>query len=221
MAPAEADRAATVFACLRAARGRRVALFLSNDRPGDAYTQAADRSGFDVVGTYRPVGTDWATAVSEAVGQRADVVVAITQAPEGIALWHELTAQGLRPELAYASEAASGSAWYRAVGPAAEGTLTDAVHPPPAGAGRGRARPGPGGADDAVATVSSDLTRVLLDALQKASSPTRDGVNAGLAQATGSVDGTTVRFTADHASRVPHRLARWQAGELVPVPAGP
>ena len=220
VAPAEADRAAAVFAGLRAARGRRVALFLSNDRPGDTYTQAADQSGFEVVGTYRPHGADWAAAVSEAAGQRADLVVAITQAPEGIALWRELTAQGVRPELAYASEAASGSAWYRAVGPAAEGTLTDAVHPLPAGARRGRARPGPGGADDAVAAVSGDLTRVLLDGLQKASSATRDGVNAGLAQATGSVDGTPVRFTADHASRVPHRLARWQDGELVPVPVG-
>lgn len=221
VAAAEAERAAAVFEGLRAARGRRVALFLSNDRPGEAYALAAARSGFDLVGTYRPHGADWAAAVTGAAGQRADLVVAITQAPEGIGLWRELAAQGVRPELAYASEAASGSAWYRAVGPSAEGTLTDAVHSSTGGTGPGSAGPGPGGADDAVAAVAGDLTRVLLDGLRRASPPTRDGVSAGLALATGTVDGTPVRFTADQVSRLPHRLARWQDGQLVPVPAGP
>lgn len=210
VAPAEADRAAAVFAALRSASGRRVALFLSNDRSDQALLRAAASSGFDVVGTYRPVGADWAPAVTDAAAQRADLVVAVTQPPEGIGLWRELAAQDVRPELAYASEAAAGSAWRRAVGASAEGTLTDAVHP----------LPGQTGADDAVAAVASELTRVLLDGLRRASSPTRDGVNAGLAGATGSVDGTPVRFT-DHASRVPHRLARWQGGALVPVRTAP
>ena len=161
---------------------------------------------------------DWVPAVRRAAGQRPDVVVAITQPPEGIALWRELAAQQVRPELAYASDAAAGSAWFHALGSSGEGTLTDAVHAAVPAPGGGGGRPGPAGADEAVTAVSAELTRVLLDGLRRAGDPTRDAVETALTSATGSVDGTVVRFAGDRSSRLPHRLAVWQDGELVPVP---
>ena len=214
VAPGERDRAEAVFDALAGARGRRVALFLSNDRAADPWTAAAARAGFDVA-PYRPQGQDWARAVSQAAADAADVVVAVTQPPEGIALWAELGAQGVDPELAYASEAGLGSGWYAAVGRAGEGTLTDVVHGPAGSDGTRPVDP-----DEAVAAVSAELTRVLLDGLQRAAAAQRREVSDALTGASGSVAGRTVRFLGDHASRVPVRLGRWEDGRLVPVAPG-
>jgi ABC-type branched-subunit amino acid transport system substrate-binding protein len=138
------------------------------------------------------------------------VVVAVTQPPEGIGLWEELRRQGVRPRAAYASEAGLGSAWYAAVGRQGDGTLTDLVHPLADGPAT------PEEVDDAVAVLSSELTRVLLDGLRRARAPERPELRAALAGATAQVAGTDVRFDRDQASRLPVRLARWEDGLLRP-----
>ena len=102
---------------------------------------------------------------------------------------------------------------YAAVGRAADGTLTDSVHPPSTETGPR----GPRQADDAVAAVAFELTQVLLDAVRRAGSSQRSDVNDALVGTRGAVAGREVRFSGDHTSRVPHELAVWRDGRLVPV----
>ena len=215
VAPAERERAVRVLDALDAAPGSRVALFLSNDRSAEPWTAAASGAGLDV-GTYRPQGADWRPAVAQAAADGADVVVAVTQPPEGVALWSELAARGVDPEPAYASEGGLGTAWYRAVedaGADGDGVLTDLVHGPVA---RDDARPV--GPDESVTAVSAELTRVLLDGLARADEPERLAVSDAMAGASGTVAGRPVRFLGDHVSRLPVALARWEDGRLVPLP---
>ena len=212
VAPGEPQRAAAVFSALRTSPSRRVGLFLSNDRSEAPWAAAAQQAGFDLVGTYRPQGREWGPAVARSAADGVQVVVAVTQPPEGIGLWHEMGRQGLTLRSAYASEAGLGSAWHAAVGRRGEGTLTDLVGPPvvePAA---------PEQVDEAVATVSAELTRVLLDGLQRAASAERSDLREVLPGARGEVAGRDVRFLGDQASRLPVRLARWEDGRLVPVP---
>ena len=213
VAPAEDERARAVLAALERSPSRRTGLFLSHDRPEGPWAAAARRAGFDVVGTYRPLGQDWSSAVLQAVADGVEVVVAVTQPPAGIELWRTLRAQGVEPKSAYASEAGLGSAWHAAVGADGDGTLTDVVHP----SVRGRAVPRE--VDDAVTAVSSELTRVVLDGLRRTTAAERPALDAALAGVRTEVAGREVRFLGDRASRVPPRLGRWEGGRLVPLDA--
>lgn len=213
VAPDEASRAAAAFAALRIAPARRVGLFLSNDRSEEPWRTAAGRAGFEVADTYRPLGQDWSAAVQDAAADRVEVVVAVTQPPEGISLWRDLSASGLERRSAYASEAGLGSAWYAAVGRDGDGTLTDLVHPSVSGPAV------PVEVDAAVTTVSSELTRVLLDGLRETQGVERPDLDAALAGVATEVAGRPVRFLGGRASRLPVRLARWEGGRLVPLPA--
>ncbi len=211
VAPTERQRARTAFAGLRTSPGRRTGLFLSNDRLEGPWTAAAAEAGFDVVGTYRPQGRDWGPAVARAAVDRVEVVVAVTQPPDGIDLWRTLRRQGIEPQSAYASEAGLGSAWYAAVGRDGEGTLTDLLHPSV------RAPATPLQVDAAVTTVSSEVTRLLLDGLRRAAAAERSDLRAALTGASGDVAGEQVRL-GDRTSRLPARLGRWEDGRLVPLP---
>lgn len=214
VAPEESRRAAAVFAALRPSAGSPVGLFLSNDREAEPWTTAARHAGFGRVRTYRPQGREWGPAVAQAARDGVAVVVAVTQPPEGIGLWRELHDQGVVPRQAYASEAGLGSAWTTAVGRDADGTLTDVVHP--------AAGPlSPVEVDDGVATVSAELTRVLVDGLRRTRAAERPALEVALDGAGGRVSGADVRFRADRASPLPVRLGRWQDGRLVPLTPSP
>ena len=213
VAPAEDERARAVLAALATSPTGRVGLFLTHDRSEVPWTSAGRRAGADVVGTYRPQGQDWSSAVAQAAADGVEVVVAVTQPPAGIGLWQALRAQGLSPRSAYASEAGLGSAWYAAVGGTADGTLTDVVHPSVP------ARAAPAEVDDAVATVSSELTHVLVDGLRRTTTAQRPALDAALAGVGTEVAGRPVRFLGDRASRLPVRLGRWDGGRLVPLDA--
>lgn len=213
VAPAEDERARTVFAALRSSPSGRVGLFLTHDRSEEPWTTAARRAGLDVVGTYRPLGQDWSSAVAQSAADGVEVVVAVTQPPAGIGLWETLRAQGVEPRSAYASEAGLGSAWYAAVGGDGDGTLTDVVHPSITG------RASPAEVDDAVTAASSELTRVLLDGLRRTTTAQRPALDAALAGVRTEVAGRPVSFLGDRASRLPPRLGRWGGGRLVPLDA--
>lgn len=213
VSPEEASRAAAAFAALRSSPARRVGLFLSNDRAEEPWRTAAGRAGFQVAATYRPLGQDWSAAVEDAAADRVEVVVAVTQPPEGISLWRELSDSDVARRSAYASEAGLGSAWYAAVGRDGDGTVTDLVHPSVS------APAVPREVDAAVTTVSSELTRVLLDGLRRTQGLERPDLDAALGEVGTEVAGQQVRFLGDRASRLPVRLARWEGGRLVPLPA--
>ena len=214
VAPSEPQRAATVFQALRMSPSRRAGLFLSNDRSEAAWATAAAQAGFDVVGIYRPQGRQWGPAVARAAADGVEVVVAVTQPPDGIRLWQEMESQGVDPESAYVSEAGLGSAWRAAVGGDGEGVLTDLVGPAVDGPLT------PEQLDEAVATVSAELTRVLLDGLQRAAAAERSDLREALPGADAEVAGGRVRFLGDQASRLPARLAWWQDGRLTPLDVG-
>lgn len=214
VAPDESERAAAVFGELASAGPGPVALFLSNDRSEAVYVEQARLAGLQLTGSYRPNGGSWREAVSVARADGAAMVVAVTQAPEGIGLWRELRAQRWQPERAYSNEAGMSSAWSAAVGADSEGVLTDLVHP--------RALGGDGeNLDRAVTTVSDELTRVLLDAVDGSPVSAREALNTSLAGAGGIVAGSPVAFVDSHQSRTPYTLARWQDGALTALPHRP
>jgi branched-chain amino acid transport system substrate-binding protein len=215
VSPDEGERALAVLAAMSSARSDRVALFLSNDRSEEVYADAARQAGLQLTGSYRPNGRSWDEAVSAARADGAGLVVAVTQAPEGIELWGELRAQRWRPELAYSSEAGLSSAWWRAVGRDGEGVLADVVHPRALDGGS------PDAVDRGVEAVSEELTRVLLDAVDGSPVSAREAINTSLAGAGGIVAGTPVAFVGSPRSDTPPALGRWRDGTLMPWPPAP
>ena len=111
-------------------------------------------------------------------------------------MWQALEAGGLSARLAWASEAALGTAWRDQVGAAGEGTLADA----PADLA--------GGADEAVARAAEQVTLQVLDALTRAGSDRRADLNDAL-------DDVGARLAGTDAGGPPPRLAVWRSGELV------
>jgi branched-chain amino acid transport system substrate-binding protein len=215
VAPDEGDRASAVLGAMTSARSDRVALLLSNDWSEAVYADAARQAGLQLTGSYRPNGRSWQAAVSAARADGAELVVAVTQAPEGIDLWRELRDQQWHPELAYSNEAGLSSAWWRAVGRHGEGVLTDVVHPSALDGD------GPAAVDRGVTAVSDELTRVLLDAVDGSPVSAREAINTSMAGAGGIVAGTPVAFVGSPRSDTPYALARWQDGALVPWPRVP
>jgi branched-chain amino acid transport system substrate-binding protein len=203
--PGQQARAQAVTQALAGAGGGRVAVFLSPGHDAAAWTAAAAAQGLAVAGTWtapatarRERGTvDWSGPVAQARAAGADLVAAVTDFPDGAALWRELAAAGLAPRRAYASEAGLSSAWRAEVGDAAEGTLSD-LH--------GDVAQGP---DAALAQAADDATQTLLDALTAAGSDRRADVNAALGTVGARLTGTGGGPAA--------RLARWRGDRLVPL----
>lgn len=216
VAPDESERAAAVLRAVTSSGAQRVALFLSNDRSETVYADAARQTGLQLTGPHRPNGSSWREAVSAARAEGAGALVAVTQAPDGIALWRELRTQHWQPQRAYSNEAGMGSAWFAEVGRDSEGVLTDLVHPRALGHDGGSSA-----VDRGVTAVSDEITQVLLDALDGSPVSTREAVNASIADAGGIVAGAPVSFTGSSLSRTPYAMARWHEGALSPVPAGP
>jgi branched-chain amino acid transport system substrate-binding protein len=203
--PSEPARARAVGQALAASGGTRLAVFLSPGHDAAPWTTAAEAHGLAVAGTWtapetarRERGsTDWSGPLGQARAAGADLVVAVTDFPDGAALWRQLAGSGLAPRRAYASEAGLSSVWRAAVGDAAEGTLTD-LH--------GDLAQGP---DAALEQAARQATQTLLDALSAAGSDRREAVNAALPTVGARLTGTQ--------GGQPARLGQWRGDRLVPL----
>ncbi|MEC3993760.1 ABC transporter substrate-binding protein [Actinacidiphila sp. DG2A-62] len=214
---------------------KKVALFTDTEPDGVAerplYKQQAAAKGLTVVGDYTfPVGTtDFASFIDDAKRKGAQLVVAQMVPPDGIALWKQMKALDYKPTAAFAAKAASGKSWPQALGPLAEGTLSDEFWSPATGAADsaalantlGKAFPG-NLPDENIAVLGYTVAGVVADAFRKAASTDADQVNAALRQTDADYPLGRISFGRGHTSVTPYLLTQWQHGDVAVVaPAAP
>jgi len=182
--PTEAERATAVLTALRTAGP--VALLVTPGHDVAPYRAAAVAAGVRLLGPWEPGDDGWRSAARAAAAAGARGVLALTEPPAGRSLWPALTAAGLRPVAAYASEAAL-PGWPGVDLP--DGVLTDATGPLPAAP------------EAAVEAGAAEATAAVLAAVRSAGNDRPQDLRAALAEAD---------------LRRPYRLARRVGDRLVP-----
>lgn len=205
LGPGEGEHAAAVVAALGPAAHGPVALLTTAGRSASAHAAALAAAGQAVAGTWArgPAGPQgaagWQEAVHAAQQAGATRVLALTEPPDGLALWRELDRQGWRPRAAYVRDAGLTGAWPSLRG--GDGVLTD-LHGPP-----GRTP------EQVAEQAAGQAMQVLLDALSQAGSARRGDVDRALA-------GTAARLLGSPGPGTPPQLGVWRDGGLVTLPRG-
>lgn len=222
----EQDQATTAFEAFdRVDSNKKVAIFTDTEPDGiierELYKSAAEASGYEVVGDYTfPVGTtDFAQFINDAKGAGAELVVTQTIPPDGIALWKQMKALGLKPAAAFSAKAAVSGAWWDALQDTAEGTLTEGFWSPDAGFASTDEIMDSLGAeitntpDLGIPVTSLAAAQVLLDAISAASSMSADDIAAAIAATDGDYPVGSVTFGEDHTFVTPHYVLQWTKGD--------
>lgn len=226
----EEDQASTVFEAFdQVESNKKVAVFTDTAPDGvierKLYKDAAEAAGYEVVGDYTfPVGTtDFAGNLNDAKSKGAQLVVTQTIPPDGIALWKQMKALGLKPQAAFSAKAATSGAWWAALGETAEGTLTEGFWSPDAGtvqteeimASLGEEIPS--AVDLGITVTSLSSAQVLFDAFSQAGSTEPQAVVKALAATSGDYPVGKVTFDDDHTFTTPHYVLQWTKGDTVQV----
>ncbi len=205
---------------------KKIALFTDTEPDGTVerglFKQAATDGGFQVVGDYSfPVGTsDFSSFISDARSKGAEVVIGQMTPPDGIALWKQIKSLGFTPPVAFIAKAASTTAWTKALGPVAEGTLQQSFWSSKANlpgtehllATIGTKLPEP---DSGLAVNAYAAGQVLMNALTTAGSTDPDKVNAALAATTFDTAVGKIKFDDKHIWPMPQFISQWQSGKTV------
>lgn len=222
----EEDQASTAFEAFdQVESNKKVAIFTDTEPDGiierELYKKAAEAGGYEVVGDYTfPVGTtDFAQSINDARSAGAELVVTQTIPPDGIALWKQMKALGLKPAAAFSAKAAVSGAWWDALQDTAEGTLTEGFWSPDAGFDS---------TDEIMDSLGSESTntpdlgipvtslaaaQVLLDAISAAESLSAEDVVAAIAATDGDYPVGSVTFGKDHTFVTPHYVLQWTEGD--------
>ena len=223
----------TIQAVGLAPTNKKIALFTDTEPDGtverDLFKQAATDGGFTVVGDYTfPVGTsDFSSFISDARGKGAEVVIGQMTPPDGIALWTQMKSLSFAPPVALVAKAASTTAWPKALGPVAEGTLQQSFWSSAANLP---------GTDHLVQTVGAKLPepdsglavnayaagQVLMNALTTAGSTDPAALNKAFAATTFDTAVGKITFNDKHIWAMPQYTSQWQGGKVVQMvpPAG-
>lgn len=210
---------------------KKIALFTDTEPDGtverELFKQAAATAGLQVVGDYSfPVGTsDYSSFVSDARDKGADIVIGQMTPPDGIALLKQMKSLGFKPPVAFIAKAAATTAWPKALGPVAEGTLHEAFWSPKDGLPGtdhlldtiGKTIPEP---DIGLAVNAYAAGQVLVSALTTAGSTDAEKLNKALSD--GPFDTAVGKFGFDdkHIWQMPTSVGQWQNGEtaqMIPV----
>jgi branched-chain amino acid transport system substrate-binding protein len=223
----EHDQASSAFQAFDLGpTNKKVALFTDTEPDGvverGLYKQAGAAKGYDIVGDYSfPVGTtDYSVFINDAKAKGADVVLVQMVPPDGIALWKQMRALGYAPKMALAAKAGVTDAWWQALGPIAEGSLSEGFWTPSDG------RPG---TDHMTSTLGRKLSltdlqfavgaytvvQVVADAITKAGSTDPAKINSALAQTNKAYTFADVKFNSAHISVTPHGVVQWVQGKTV------
>lgn len=226
---AEQDQATSVFeAFLSGGDARNVAIFTDTEPDGvierELYKQAAAEAGFTVVGDYSfPVGTsEFSSFINDAKANGAQLVVAQTTPPDGIALWQQMKALGLAPQMAFSAKAATSGAWWEALGQTSEGTLTEGFWAPELGnAGTEEIMASLGTSietkpDLGLAVVALTAAQVLFDAIE-AGGTDADALNEAIGATDGDYPLGRIQFDDDHTFVSPHLITQWTQGDTVQI----
>ncbi|MEO7844412.1 MAG: amino acid ABC transporter substrate-binding protein [Nocardioides sp.] len=226
----EQDQATSAFEAFDGVdSNKKVAIFTDTEPDGiierDLYKKAAEDAGYEVVGDYTfPVGTtDFAQFINDAKSNDADLVVAQTIPPDGIALWKQMKALGLKPAAAFSAKAAVSGAWWDALKDTAEGTLTEGFWSPDADnastdeimdtLGKGITNT----PDLGIPVTSLAAAQVLLDAISAAGSTTPADITDAIAATDGDYPVGKVTFSDDHTFVTPHYVLQWSKGDATQV----
>jgi branched-chain amino acid transport system substrate-binding protein len=208
---------------------KKIAFFANNDGDGKAWEQllgaAGPKQGFEVVykGSF-PAGTkDFRGPVQQAQKAGAEIVMAIMQAPDGIALWKQMKGLGFSPKYAVCDKCGSNGGWPEALGPVAEGTSTVAFwssSQPHPDLDHVKEVFGPKVTSDidlglVVAGYTNGL--IVLDAIQAAGSTDPDAINDAIAKTDKDYPFAHIKFDDTHSSATPSLVEQWQNGTPVLV----
>ena len=210
---------------------KKVALFTDNEPDGVAerplYTAAAAAAGLTVVGDYTfPVGTtDFSSFINDAKAKGADLVAGQMIPPDGIALWKQMKAGGFAPKAAFMAKAATGASWGQALGPVAEGTLTEAWWSPAVGKANSADLTKTLGAQFAdnfsdlnIAVLGYTAANVATDAISAAGSTDAAKINDALSKTAKDYPLGRISFDDKHTAVTPFLLLmQWQSGKVVQI----
>lgn len=230
----ETEQAAAVYKTFdQTQSNKRVALFTDTEPDGIAqralFTKAAQAAGYEIAGDYSfAVGTtDYSSFIKDAKAKGAQLVISQTIIPDGIALYKQIKALGLRPVAAMAAKAGSTSAWPKSLSGAGDGTLTSAYWVPggplTAELQKGLTGKLPTVPDQGIAVSSFSAAEVLLDAIKSAG--TTDAAQVNKAVGSTDLDSPVGKVTFDqkaHSYATPFYVMQWQGLEARQVyPQGP
>jgi branched-chain amino acid transport system substrate-binding protein len=212
---------------LLAKTNKKIAFFADNDGDGKAWNQllsaAAPKLGFKIVHKATvPTGTtDFRSDVQEAKAAGAQVVMAIMQAPDGIALWKQMKALGLHPKYAVCDKCGSNGAWPVAMGPTGEGTSTVAFwtaaqhHPALAHVESVFRKNAKSDIDLGLVVAGYTDGLVALDAIKNAGSTDPAAINAAIGKIDKDYPFAHIKFDNTHSSPTPSLVEQWQGGKPI------
>lgn len=227
----EQDQATEAAQVLAGATGpKKVAVFTDTEPDGVAeralYKTAFQNAGIQVVGDYSfPVGTtDFSSFIDDAKSKGATLLAGQMIPPDGIALWKQMKALGFKPDIAYLAKASTGTAWPKALGATAEGTLTQGFWSPVNGmpgsaqlqTTLGAKYPGDF-ADLDLAVLGYTVASIVTDGIKAAGSTDAAAVNTAIGKTDADYPLGKVAFGPRHTSTTPNILMQWQNGAIVQV----
>ena len=223
----QADGAAKTVASIES--NKKVAVFTDTEPDGvverPIYIAALQKQGLDVVGdyTFPPGTTDFSTFVNDAKAKGAEIVLAQMVPPDGIALWKQMKGLGFAPQGAFVAKAAATQAWSDALGPLAEGTLSETFWAPNIGdpetskhIQQTLGTKIDNASNLSFAVFSFTAAEVLLDGIASAGSTDPDEINTAIGKTDKEYALGTIKFT-DHAVATPLSVTQWQGGNTVSI----
>ncbi|MFD0636691.1 ABC transporter substrate-binding protein [Catenulispora yoronensis] len=181
-------------------------------------------AGLQVVGDYSfPVGTtDFSSFIDDAKSKGAQLVAGQMVPPDGIALWKQMKALGFQPDAAFVAKAAAGNSWPKALGPIAEGTLSDAFWSPGTGLANSQALMGtlgkqyPGNMSDLnIAVLGYTVAAIVTDGIKSAGSTDPAKLNAAIGKTDADYPLGHIKFGDKHTAATPFLLTQWQNNDTV------
>jgi len=228
----EQEQATTVAKALAmdTTSNKKVAIFTDTEPDGVAerplYKAAAAAAGLDVVGDYSfPVGTtDFSSFINDAKSKGAQLLAGQMIPPDGIALWKQMKSLNFTPAVAFVAKASSGQSWTKALGPIAEGTLSDAFWTPATGKANsaelnttlGKQFPNNLG-DLNIAVLGYTVAAIVTDGIKTAGSTDRTAVNTAIGKTNADYPLGKISFGTTHTAATPYLITQWQNGNTVQV----
>lgn len=227
----EREQAATVAKALALSKGsKKVAIFTDTEPDGVAerglYKAACKAAGLDVVGDYSfPVGTtDFSSFINDAKAKGAKLVAGQMIPPDGIALWKQMKSLSFKPDLAFVAKASDAANWPQALGPVAEGTLSEGFWAPTNGAAGSSDLQNTLGkkyansfADLNIAVLGYTVAKVVTDAITASDSTDPSTVSDAIGKTNAEYPLGKIAFGSTHTATTPYLLLQWQGGKLVQI----
>lgn len=206
---------------------KNVALFVSNEADGKAWAeivgQIAPKAGYKVVASSTfPVGTtNFRSAIADARGKDADIVIAQLPPPDGIALWKQMKGLDYTPKVAFCEKCGDSGAFADALGEVADGATTAGFWTSQSGLPRTDEMKATLGKqfdndpDLSLAIASLTAAQVLMDAISTAGTTEPTKVNEAIKATDKTYPFAPIKFGEGNAATTPSLMQQWRQGKTV------